>query len=80
VPVQVSVSQIKYEGNDEETYQALIHMLDYMEQKPITLQVKVHVMMCSGNHRGILFQVSPKLLSHPVWKTLNSIHAGLKCM
>lgn len=79
VPVDVSVNEIRYEGNDENTYQAVVRMLDYMEQKPITLQVKVHVILCTNNHTAILFQVSPKLMSHPLWKTLNSIRTGFNC-
>ncbi|MEJ7685279.1 MAG: hypothetical protein WKG06_47025 [Segetibacter sp.] len=43
IPTKTSFKRIKTINNDLQTYSGTIEMLDYMEQKPITLNCIVHV-------------------------------------
>ena len=81
VPVQVALTKIAAEPDDLETYTGTIHMLDYMAQQPMTLNVLVHVARaCPGqDHIPVFFELSPKPVDHPIWNTLRSIRSKFRC-
>ncbi len=69
-----SIKKIKTVLNDLETYGGTINMLDYHTQKPITLNLIIHVKDSkTANRTAIYFEVSPKPFSHPIWQKLNKI-------
>ena len=66
--------------NANYTYEGTVSMLDYMEQKPITLQIKIHQARCDETKKKVLFvEVSPQSGPHQVWKEFESIWKGFKC-
>lgn len=80
VPVTASFKKVKTAKNDLGTFSGKIYMLDYMAQKPIHLNVKVHVRTCSGkNNTFVFFELSPQPYSHKVWRTMDQIWQGFKC-
>jgi hypothetical protein len=81
VPVQVALTKIAAEPDDLETYTGTIHMLDYMAQQPMILNVLVHVAMaCPGqDHIPVFFELSPKAVDHPIWNALRSIRSKFRC-
>jgi hypothetical protein len=79
-PVKVSVDEVKTENGDMKTFGGKIEMLDYMEQKPMTLNCIVHLKSCVGqNHTFIFYQISPKPFSDNVWKNLQQIWLEFDC-
>jgi hypothetical protein len=78
--VKVSVDEIKTEKGDTKTFAGKIEMLDYMEQKPMTLQCMVHLKTCSEEGKSFIFyQLSPKPLTDAVWKDLNQLWTDFNC-
>ncbi len=74
VSVVVAVKKIKPVLTDLETYSGTVKMLDYHTQEPIVLNCLIHVKDSNGtNHTAVYFEVSPQLLTHPVWKKLHQI-------
>jgi len=43
LPIKPSIKKVKTDKEDLETFTGTIDMLDYMEQKPITLNCIVHL-------------------------------------
>ncbi len=69
-----SIKKTKTVLNDLETYGGTINMLDYHTQKPITLNLIIHVKDSkTANRTAIYFEVSPKPFSSPIWQKLNKI-------
>ncbi len=67
-------------GNANYTYEGTVTMLDYMEQKPITLFIKIHQSRCEDAKKKILFiEVSPQGASHHIWEKFESIWKGFQC-
>ncbi|RDC58180.1 hypothetical protein DU508_04355 [Pedobacter chinensis] len=80
IKTQTKLRAIKTEKGDLQTFAGTINMLDYMGQRPIILQALIHVKKCPGSSKTIVFyQVSPKLVTDPVWIKLKSLWAGFKC-
>lgn len=52
---QTKLGITKTESGDLQTYAGIIHILDYMAQKPMVLHVKVHVKKCPGSTKIIIF-------------------------
>jgi hypothetical protein len=74
VPTTASVKKIKTTSNDLETYAATISMLDYHSQEPIVLNCMIHVKdLKSTDHSAIYFEISPKPVSHDIWKKMKEI-------
>src|SRR5258708_2197147 len=72
--VKTSIKEVKTEPGDLKTFQGTVNMLDYMEQKPMTLNCKVHVKSCPDQSKGFIFyQISPKPLNDKVWTSLELI-------
>jgi hypothetical protein len=80
VPVNVKIKMTKQAGGDLETYAGTIDMLDYMEQKPMTLNCVVHIRSCANQSKTFMFyEISPRPLSDSIWKDLQKIWAGFEC-
>ena len=79
-PVKADVRTVKNSPGDLNTFQGTIFMLDYMEQKPVTLNCIVHVKMCPGKNNTFVFtEISPKAYADNVWQALNQLWAGFLC-
>ncbi|MFT3702712.1 MAG: hypothetical protein QM802_10095 [Agriterribacter sp.] len=79
VPTHVSVKKIKTAAGDIETFSGTISMLDYHTQLPIVLNSMMHVKDSkTKDHAAIYFEMSPKVLSHPVWQKMNEIGDGFR--
>jgi len=79
-PPKTSIEKIKTDAGDIETFQGTIYMLDYMEQKPITLNCIVHLKSCPEKNKTFLFhEISPKPFTDSVWQTLNQLNKDLTC-
>ncbi len=80
VPVNVVIKKIKTTLNDTETYSGTISMLDYIAQKPITLNCIIHLKTCkTGNHTPVFFKISPKPPAHNIWKEFEKINESFDC-
>jgi hypothetical protein len=72
--VKVSMKQINTSEGDLQTYSGTIDMLDYMGQKPITLNCIVHIKSCGDeNHTFVFYEISPKPLTSDVWKEMDKL-------
>ncbi len=79
-PVKTSMKEVKTAPGDLKTFRGTIHMLDYMEQKPITLNCLVHVKSCAGQNNGYIFyEISPKAATDKVWASLDSMWGSFDC-
>jgi hypothetical protein len=72
IPVVTSFAEVKTEAGDVKTFAGTIRMLDYMTQKPIFLNGKVHQKTCDGvNKTFIFYELSPQPMTHKVWNSLD---------
>jgi hypothetical protein len=78
IATKVSVQKTETSTGDTQTFRGHVNMLDYMTQKPITLNLIVHVKKCSSNI-AVIVAVSPKLYSDTVWNKLNAINQSFSC-
>jgi hypothetical protein len=75
-----AIEKIPTAIGDTATFNGTIRMLDYMQQKPITLNCMVHLKFCTWQNNVYLFhQISPKPFTDSVWKSLDKIWAGFEC-
>ena len=80
IPVVTSFKEVRKDPGDLKTYAGTIKMLDYMEQKPLVLNCKVHLKSCPGENKTFIFyEVSPKPLSHNIWLSLDKLWLDFKC-
>ncbi|MEJ2901125.1 hypothetical protein [Pedobacter panaciterrae] len=80
IKTETKLRAIKTEKGDMHTFQGTIRMLDYMAQKPILLNAKIHIKKCPGSMQIIVFyQLSPKPLTKPIWTKLNALWSRFKC-
>jgi hypothetical protein len=81
VPTIVTIKQIKTAPGDVETFEGQTHMLDYMTEKPIVLNLLVHQKDCRKQDRTPVFvEVSPKATNHPLWKQMEGLSQTFKCV
>ncbi|HEV8515813.1 MAG TPA: hypothetical protein VGQ59_21175 [Cyclobacteriaceae bacterium] len=79
-PVKTSVKEVNTESGDQKTFKGTIDMLDYMEQRPITLNCVVHVKSCPGQAKGFIFyEISPKPSTDKIWKSLELLWKNFDC-
>ena len=79
-PVEVNIQNIKTSAGDLKTFAGTVHMLDYITQTPMILNVRIHVKDCPDKmHSILLFEVSPKSADHPNWQKLDQLNADFKC-
>ena len=80
IPVKTSFTETKPDKGDLKTFRGTIDMLDYMQQKPITLNCIAHLKFCREENKSVLFyQLSPKPLSHKNWERLNQLWIEFNC-
>jgi hypothetical protein len=75
---KVAVQKTETCATDVQTFRGHVNMLDYMTQKPMMLNLIVHVKKCSSN-TAVIVEVSPKLYSDAVWSKLNAINQSFSC-
>ncbi|MEI9921341.1 MAG: hypothetical protein WDO14_21530 [Bacteroidota bacterium] len=79
-PVKVVIKKSNTASGDLQTYAGMIDMLDYMEQKPMTLNVVVHIKKCPGkNNTFVFYQISPQPLTNEVWNGLQALWTNFDC-
>jgi hypothetical protein len=79
-PIIAAFKDTKKSKGDTRTFVGTIQMTDYMQQKPITLHCKVHVISCTGlSNTFIFFQLSPQPFSHDVWQSLDQLWTDFRC-
>lgn len=79
VPVLTKIKAIKREANDLQTFRGTVQILDYMQNKPITLNCKIHLRTMVNLQKTILFfELSPQPLGHKVWQRLDSLWADFR--
>lgn len=79
-PVKVTVKKIPTQNGDQSTYTGTIQMLDYMQQKPMTLNCIVHQKLCNGQNKTFVFhEISPRPLTDPVWTSLKKLWTDFDC-
>ncbi len=80
IPVVTAFKAIKKAKGDIKTFSGSVVMLDYMEQKLITLNCKVHWKTCKGSNKTYIFyELSPQSFTHPVWASLGQLWLDFKC-
>ena len=78
---KTAFEKIKTSVDDKETFQGTIYMLDYMQQKPVTLNAIVHLKACETvkDKTFVFYEISPKPLTDDVWKKLDNLCTSFKC-
>lgn len=78
-----AVAKFKYDPipkGQNRDFSGTIEMLDYMQQKKILLNAKVHSRVVPSTNKTIVyFELSPQSLTHPLWKDLEKIRKEAKC-
>jgi hypothetical protein len=77
LPTTLHFKKIKTDHGDLQTFQGTIHMLDYMEQKPIVLNVLVHEKKCKD--KAVIFELSPQPLGNAIWRQLDEFNRSFRC-
>lgn len=80
IPAVAVIKKVAAADGDSETFQGDITMQDYMDLglKQLVLHATIHKKQCSG-HTALVFLLSPKEVSHPVWSSLNKLHTAFSC-
>lgn len=80
VPTKVQITKLAAATGDRETYSGKINMLNYMTQKPIVLNIKVHVKDCKEAGRTAVFnEISPQPDTHRIWKEFEGLTTKFSC-
>lgn len=80
IPAVVTNKTEKLCDDDGSYFEGTVVMLDYMTQKPLTLNYKISIRPCPGEDKTIaLFRLSPQSLGHSVWKGLDKVCYDFKC-
>jgi hypothetical protein len=79
-PVEVNIQSVKTSAGDLKTFAGTVHMLNYINQTPMILNIKIHMKDCPDKtHSILLFEVSPKPADHPNWQKLDSLNVEFSC-
>jgi hypothetical protein len=80
VKVKTTFKKIDKIASDLQTFKGTVYMLDYMTQRPVTLNGIIHVRACPGSDKLIVFhELSPQKTSAPVWERMNKLWADFSC-
>jgi hypothetical protein len=80
VDVRASIEKQSGDEKDILSYSGKVEMLDYMEQKPITLNCIVHIRSCPNqNNTFAFYEISPQPLTSDVWKSLDEMWTKFEC-
>jgi hypothetical protein len=75
-----SFKELTKKNTGVKTFSGTIDMLDYMAKQPIKLHCKVHVKSSYRKTNTYMFyELSPKPLSHDIWKSLDALWTNFKC-
>ncbi len=79
-PVITAFKKVPTAKSDVKTFTGTIEMIDYLQQKPITLNCRAHLKYCREENKTILFyELSPQPFTHNVWTSLNQLWLDFKC-
>ena len=79
-PVEVNIQNVKTAAGDLKTFTGTVHMLNYITQTPMILNVRIHEKDCPDKtHTILIFEISPKSADHPNWQKLDQLNADFKC-
>jgi len=79
-PVITAFKKVAKDKGDERTFTGTIEMIDYMQQKPITLNCRAHLKYCKDEDKTIIFyELSPQPFTHTVWTSLNQLWLDFRC-
>lgn len=80
VVVKTNVKKVKTLKGDLKSFKGKIDMIDYIANKPITLNCKVHIKSCEGQNKTFVFyEISPKSFNENVWQSLDELWIGFSC-
>lgn len=80
VVVKTNFKKVKTQKGDLKTFKGSIEMIDYMANKPITLNCKVHLKSCLGQNKTFVFyEISPKPYNQIVWQSLDELWIEFSC-
>jgi hypothetical protein len=80
-PVEVNIHDAKIFTGDSKTFAGTVHMLNYINQTPMVLTLKIHLKDCPDKtHRYVIIEVSPKPEGHFTWQKLDQLNADFKCV
>jgi hypothetical protein len=80
-PVEVKIHNIKTAAGDLKTFEGTVHMLDYIQQAPMILNLRIHIRDCTDkSHTSIFLEISPKSFDHPNWQQLDKLYLGFECI
>ena len=79
--VVVKINEASTDDGDLQTYSGTINMLDYMAQKPMTLNCVVHIKLCPDqpDNTFVFYEISPRPLNDNVWKELSNLWTTFEC-
>jgi hypothetical protein len=79
-PVEVKIHNIKTAAGDLKTFEGTVHMLDYLQQVPMILNLRIHIRDCTERtHSSIFLEISPKSFDHPNWQQLDKLYSEYEC-
>jgi hypothetical protein len=78
VPIKVNLNEIKINGTDVNTFKGSVQMLNYITQKPMMLNLLIHVKQCKDN-TAVIVEASPKNFNHILWKDLENLSENFNC-
>lgn len=80
LPVATSFKKAPTGKGDLATYTGTVKMIDYMQQKPITLNCIVRLKFCKDENKTMVFhELSPKPFTHNNWAALDQLWSDFKC-
>jgi hypothetical protein len=80
IPTRVQLKSTRADPDDAATYGGTVIMLDYMAQRPMTLNCRVGVRRCKVPGRTAVFiELSPQPPGHVVWRDLRGLKKGFTC-
>ncbi|RAJ80350.1 hypothetical protein CLV59_105459 [Chitinophaga dinghuensis] len=80
IPVTARIQAVKTLAGDEATYEGSIHMLNYMQPGPITLNTRIHIRSCPlQQHTAVYIELSPKPYKHTLWQQMDRIGNEFDC-
>ena len=80
VPTVAMIKKIKTVAGDLQTFSGSIRMLDYMTQRPITLNTMIHLKDCKDDkHAAVFVEISPKPYKNIIWQQLERLQTNFSC-
>ncbi len=81
IQVTASIKKKATDKGDLNTFQGTVNMNDYMNKKPITINLKIHIKSCKGQNKTFVFyEISPQSYNDNVWYSLDQLWVSFKCV